>query len=512
MGIFQSQQLSATTPETSADMELPESESVEFESNHVCRTQERISMSRQYHYQRSDNIEDIEDYRPGGYHPVELGDVIENQYEVMLKLGHGGFSTVWLVHDTSSERFLAMKIVMAEASEEAFETEKRLDEFEKSVNADQGFVGFSEARWWFQGPNGNHLAILSNWMGPSVAKFIEVTRLGTISPEYSLNGKVAQRLALQITQAVSSIHNRGIAHGDLTCSNVLLAINNLKLNNRSPREILNLVRGSSSMEQITRIDGKPNKPTAPDYVYEGEDMAIPLLPFWTGDVKVIDFGSSYPLDSPPADLQIPYSSCSPEYLLLQKVGKESDIWALGVLIYKLRSGKDLFAEVMGGDAEVIFQMEEVLGPIPYNKGPTVTTPERISGDADEAVTGFKPLLRELIDAIDDNHLLAHEDDGNRTRNGGGDSREEKAGEEGVLRTSQELPPQAQDHPGEEENVRPDPMLSTKKSGKEVQSTKISPWEAELLYDLLSGSLNYDVEKRLNADQMLRHPWFSMNFE
>ena len=40
----------------------------------------------------------VEDYRPGGYHPVVLGDVF-NQYKVIRKLGEGSYSTVWLAHD-----------------------------------------------------------------------------------------------------------------------------------------------------------------------------------------------------------------------------------------------------------------------------------------------------------------------------------------------------------------------------------------------------------------------------
>ncbi len=42
----------------------------------------------------------IEDYRPGGYHPVHLGDVFhDGQYKVIRKLGEGSYSTVWLARD-----------------------------------------------------------------------------------------------------------------------------------------------------------------------------------------------------------------------------------------------------------------------------------------------------------------------------------------------------------------------------------------------------------------------------
>lgn len=42
----------------------------------------------------------IEDYRPGGYHPVHLGDLYkEDQYKIIRKLGQGSYSTVWLARD-----------------------------------------------------------------------------------------------------------------------------------------------------------------------------------------------------------------------------------------------------------------------------------------------------------------------------------------------------------------------------------------------------------------------------
>lgn len=41
-------------------------------------------------------------YRPCGFHPVYIGDVYANRYEVMSKIGYGRYSTVWLVKDLST--------------------------------------------------------------------------------------------------------------------------------------------------------------------------------------------------------------------------------------------------------------------------------------------------------------------------------------------------------------------------------------------------------------------------
>jgi serine/threonine-protein kinase SRPK3 len=38
-------------------------------------------------------------YRPGGFHPVYIGDVYADRYKIMNKIGYGAYSTVWLVKD-----------------------------------------------------------------------------------------------------------------------------------------------------------------------------------------------------------------------------------------------------------------------------------------------------------------------------------------------------------------------------------------------------------------------------
>lgn len=47
--------------------------------------------------------ERLEDYRPGGYHPVKIGDVLHNgRYEILAKLGWGAYATVWAAKDDES--------------------------------------------------------------------------------------------------------------------------------------------------------------------------------------------------------------------------------------------------------------------------------------------------------------------------------------------------------------------------------------------------------------------------
>lgn len=59
--------------------------------------------------------ETLERYKPGGYHPVMIGDVLSERYCIVDKLGFGGYSTVWLAQDTHKAEYVAMKVGVADS-------------------------------------------------------------------------------------------------------------------------------------------------------------------------------------------------------------------------------------------------------------------------------------------------------------------------------------------------------------------------------------------------------------
>jgi len=49
----------------------------------------------------ADDVEDIQRYTKGGFHPITLGDILtadspSRKYRILHKLGRGAYSTVWL--------------------------------------------------------------------------------------------------------------------------------------------------------------------------------------------------------------------------------------------------------------------------------------------------------------------------------------------------------------------------------------------------------------------------------
>lgn len=55
--------------------------------------------------------ETLPSYRPGNYFPVRIGEIFDDRYKVLGKLGYGSASTVWLCRDLSSaDQFAALKV------------------------------------------------------------------------------------------------------------------------------------------------------------------------------------------------------------------------------------------------------------------------------------------------------------------------------------------------------------------------------------------------------------------
>lgn len=167
------------------------------------------------HYQPSalDNIEVVEEYRKGGFHPVHLGDSFASgRYHVLHKLGFGGFSTVWLARDERLRRLVALKIITAEASSRCVELKilRHLNESSIDHPGRSHIISVLD-HFNVQGPNGSHACLVSQLAGPSVTQICDSP--GQVAGSRRLRGALARRLAKQVTQAIGYLHFVGIVHG-----------------------------------------------------------------------------------------------------------------------------------------------------------------------------------------------------------------------------------------------------------------------------------------------------------
>jgi hypothetical protein len=64
--------------------------------------------------------EAVERYNNGLYYPICIGDVLVGKYRIEHKLGHGGFSTVWLACDIQQDKYVALKIMISGTGEDEY--------------------------------------------------------------------------------------------------------------------------------------------------------------------------------------------------------------------------------------------------------------------------------------------------------------------------------------------------------------------------------------------------------
>ncbi|KKF97143.1 Serine/threonine-protein kinase SRPK [Ceratocystis platani] len=154
-------------------------------------------------------------YHPGGFHPVYVGDIFNNRYHVLNKIGYGAYSTVWLVRDAQQEKghedeYLALKVLSAEC----YFTDH--DIFEREIlrhlrDGNTKLVGHSYIchlldDFEHQGPNGTHVCLVFPLMGETLESF------GAWFKNSLVPYSVMRRFTIQIVLALDYAHELGVIH------------------------------------------------------------------------------------------------------------------------------------------------------------------------------------------------------------------------------------------------------------------------------------------------------------
>lgn len=154
-----------------------------------------------------DNTEDLEQYKPGGFHPVHLDDYYDdNRYRVVHKLGAGGFSTVWLARDLLGQQWVGLKFIVATESENYNNRSSAI--IADPTLASSELVVSPLREFWVDGPNGRHLCFVLPFVGPNLATLSS----GIFS---RISSRLAASLSLQAAQAMALVHSRERCHGGM---------------------------------------------------------------------------------------------------------------------------------------------------------------------------------------------------------------------------------------------------------------------------------------------------------
>jgi eukaryotic-like serine/threonine-protein kinase len=210
-----------------------------------------------------------------------LGDTLGDRYLLSGLLGTGGMAEVFLAHDRMLDRDLALKVLMEHYAKD----ERFVGRFRREAQSAAALNHPNVVQIYDQGraEDGRYYIAMEHMLGGSLEDLI--LRRGPLGPSE------AARLASQVAEALHAAHIRGIVHCDIKPQNVLL------------------------------------------------DKA--------GNAKVADFGialaASRTSTSGTNLLFGTPSYMSPEQAMGERVGPESDLYSLGVVLYEMLTGTVPFA-------------------------------------------------------------------------------------------------------------------------------------------------------------------------
>ncbi|KAI1109301.1 kinase-like protein [Nemania sp. NC0429] len=322
-----------------------------------------------------------ERYRPGGYHPLSLGDILHHRYHIVHKLGFGSYSTTWLAKDIQQRgRYIAIKIKTAEGDDDDSKEAQIWRHLWAAANAPQQLtpspdtttslgIAYSIPPIWdeftIDGPNGTHRCIgtVPARMTVAEAQDASHTRLFQL--------KVARVIVAQLIKAVAFMHARGYVHADLHLGNVLLAFP--KRIAEMPSDKLFETFGSPRLEPVKIIGDRTEQPPLP--------IGIPshiVIPAWFGarseDVKLdeasvilADFGEAFkPLTEKRFHSNTPRTLRPPEttFAAEKPISFAVDIWTLACSIWTILGQRPLVDIFSFTDDYVTREQVDALGRLP----------------------------------------------------------------------------------------------------------------------------------------------------
>eukprot|EP01038_Epipyxis_sp_PR26KG_P006518 gene6518-8958_t len=224
-----------------------------------------------------DDDEGDEGYKPGGYHPVVVGDKFNSRYVIIEKLGWGHFSTVWTSLDKKRSsidhnEFVALKIQKSashyrEAAMDEIELLNCVNKTAASVRSITNDVNFDPCvvtlvdHFDHVGPNGKHVCMAFERLGENLLKVIK---------RYNYRGiplPIVKNFVRQICQGLDFLHRHcHIIHTDLKPENILIANSANIINNSLVKSILTADGTKTSSKK------HKNKSDSKNASYENSNM------------------------------------------------------------------------------------------------------------------------------------------------------------------------------------------------------------------------------------------------
>ncbi|KAE8140333.1 kinase-like protein [Aspergillus pseudotamarii] len=297
---------------------------------------------------RSETVEEqsLPNYDPKLFYPVRLGEVLNNRYQIVGKLGYGTSSTVWLGRDFREQRYKVLKIFTTTSP--VIEEIKVYDHLNAlhSDHAGQSCIRKLFDHFEVNGPDGTHMCLVHQPLG------MNLHQLRKLFPDRALNNVLLKTTLRNILAALDFLHSEAqVIHTDLQPNNIMLGIKDDKI--------------LSQFEEAEFESPIPRKVEAQRTIYLSRHLAMSY-----GTPVLCDFGEARIGTENHAEDIMPDVYRAPEVILQIPWNYKVDIWNVGVLTWDLFEGQQLFqardAQGRLDDAQHLAEMQAILGPTPLD--------------------------------------------------------------------------------------------------------------------------------------------------
>jgi serine/threonine-protein kinase SRPK3 len=336
------------------------------------------------------------------------GDVLKNRYIVLKEIGHGAFSTVWLVYDFNTKNFKAIKIQHVhdyDAGKAEIEVMQKID------TQNCPYLNRLEDHFEYESDHGVHVCMVSELFACCLYDLIK-------SGKYKdgLPLPFVKKVTKQILTGLDVLHKRTSAiHTDVKPENVLLVGVNKKLepfinkikelnveniykqvsegfkNNKSKKDAKNDILKKTASKLIEKLDDffgddsdsdtdqddkKADKKgdKTDDKKDEKKDdretgfALVDEIYIQNPQIKITDFGNCcYLNDKTRSEIQTRYYR-APEIILQHPYDEKSDIWSMGCMVFELLTGDILFDpdkdRKISRDKHHLYWFQQLLGKFP----------------------------------------------------------------------------------------------------------------------------------------------------
>ncbi|KAE8151468.1 U4/U6 small nuclear ribonucleo protein PRP4 [Aspergillus avenaceus] len=288
--------------------------------------------------------ETLPTYSAEKYYPVHQGEIFEDRYQTLAKLGYGVTSTVWLARDLLESTYVVLKVyTLGQVREHELSIYNHINSVETD-HPGRKFIRKLLGHFFVDGPHGRHICLVHQPLG------INATDLLRKIPGRAMTLEDMKPAIRQLLGVLDFLHSVArVIHTDIQLKNLLLP-------SPSPQALSNF-----EAREITR-------PTARKVLKDRTIYITSRFPAGDGLPLLCDFGEARVENNNNSGDIMPDYYRAPEVILKSNWDFKVDIWSVAMVAWDIVNPRTMIeGNIRDGlfdDGAHIAELVALLGPPP----------------------------------------------------------------------------------------------------------------------------------------------------